>query len=65
MAKSNLFPTASKGILPKVIWTAVLLAILVMVVKHPDNAAVAAKGLAAFLGSAIDGLAAFLQRVAG
>jgi hypothetical protein len=36
-----------------------------MVVKHPDNAAVAAKGLGAFLGSAIDGLATFLQRVAG
>ena len=54
-----------RGIMPKVIGTAVLLAIVVIVVKHPTDAASFAKALFSGLGTVIDGLVSFLRTMMG
>jgi hypothetical protein len=53
------------GVLSKVIGTAVVLAILVIVVKHPAEAASFAKALFAGAGAVIDGFASFLRSLMG
>lgn len=51
--------------MPKVIGTVVVLAIVVIVVKHPTDAASFAKTLFSGLGSVIDGLVSFLRTMMG
>lgn len=53
------------GVLSKVIGTAVVLAILVIVVKHPTDAASFAKTLFSVLGAIIDGFVNFFRSLMG
>lgn len=53
------------GILSKVIGTAVVLAILVIVVKHPADAANFTKTVFSGLGAVIDGLVSFFRSMMG
>jgi hypothetical protein len=53
------------GVMSKVIGTAVVLAILVIVVKHPTDAASFAKGLFSGLGAVIDGFVSFFRSLMG
>lgn len=53
------------GILSKIIGTAIVLAILVMVVKHPADAASFAKTVFSGFGAVIDGLASFFRSLTG
>jgi hypothetical protein len=53
------------GVMSKVIGTAAVLAILVMVVKHPTDAASFAKTLFSALGAVIDGLVSFFRTLIG
>jgi hypothetical protein len=53
------------GILSKVIGTVVVLAILVMVVKYPSDAASLVKTIFAGLGTLIDGLVGFFRALIG
>jgi hypothetical protein len=53
------------GIMSKVIGTAVTLAILVIVVKHPTDAASFAKSIFSALGAVIDGLVSFFRSLMG
>jgi len=53
------------GIMSKVIGTAVVLAILVIVVKHPADAASFAKTIFGVLGAIIDGLVSFFRSLMG
>lgn len=50
------------GLLPKVIWTLVALALLVVVVKYPGDAAAWVTDIVGFVGDVIDGLASFFRR---
>jgi hypothetical protein len=66
MAKKTTPLAAPAGsVLPKVIGTLVLLALLLVIVKHPSEAAVWAKALGAGIGTAANGLAAFLNAITG
>jgi hypothetical protein len=49
------------GPLRKIVGLAVLIALLVIVIKHPAGAAAAATGAARFTGDVIDGLWSFVQ----
>jgi hypothetical protein len=51
------------GLLRKVVGLAVVIALLVIVIKHPTEAAATATRLAGFLGSVIDGLWSFVQQL--
>lgn len=53
------------GVMSKVIGTAVVLAILVIVVKHPTDAATFAKTIFGFLGTVIDGFVSFFRSLMG
>lgn len=53
------------GVLSKVIGTAVVLAILVIVIKHPTDAASFAKALFSGVGAVIDGLVSFFRSLMG
>jgi hypothetical protein len=53
------------GVLSKVIGTAVVLAILVMVVKHPADSAAFARTLFSGAGAVIDGLVSFFRSLTG
>lgn len=66
MAKRNQMVTMPKsgGVLGKVIGAAILLGLLVLVVKHPSDAADWTKALGDWVGGAIDGIAAFFRQVA-
>jgi hypothetical protein len=55
----------SGGVLSKLIGTLVTLAVLTLVVKDPVGAAHLASQLVGFLGTAVQGLATFLQNVLG
>jgi hypothetical protein len=63
----NLIPglKTGGGLMSKVIGTAVVLAILVMVVRHPTDAASFAKSIFSVLGAIIDGLVSFFRSLAG
>ena len=53
------------GLGRKVVGLAVVIALLVIVVKHPAEAAAAATGIAGFAGSVIDALWSFGQQLGG
>lgn len=53
------------GVMPKLIVTAVVLAIMVIVVKHPTDAADFAKAFFGGVGAVIDGLVSFLRSLMG
>jgi hypothetical protein len=63
MAKNTVLPAASSSALPKAIGTLIMLAILVVVVKHPSDAAEWVKALGGWIGTAADGIAQFMQQV--
>jgi hypothetical protein len=65
MAKSPFPMKTGSGILPKLIVTLVVIAILTMVVKNPAGTAAWVTGLAHATGAAIDGLSSFLQHIIG
>jgi hypothetical protein len=52
------------GLLSKLILTAVALAVLVLVVKHPAEAASIVKAVAGAVGAIIDGISSFVQHLA-
>lgn len=66
MAKRNStqipMPTGG-GLLRKIVGTATVIAVLVIVIKHPAEAAVAFTRAAGFVGSVIDGLWSFVQQL--
>jgi hypothetical protein len=65
MAKTQMpLPTGGK-ILPKLISACVGIALLVIVVKHPSDAAVMFKAIGGVLGSAIEGLWTFVRQLVG
>ena len=51
------------GPMRKIVGLAVVIALLVIVVKHPAEAASTATSVAGFLGGVIDGLWSFLQQL--
>ncbi|MEB3368071.1 hypothetical protein [Saccharopolyspora mangrovi] len=61
MAKQQMpvMPKAGGGLLGKLVGTLVVLALLVLVVKHPAAAATMVQGLFGLLGGAVEGLVAF------
>ena len=63
MAKQQQFPGIStgRGPLAKVIGIALVIAVLVLVVKHPTDAAAFAKAAFSTCGDAIDGIVTFLR----
>lgn len=66
MAKQT-FPgiKAGSGLVPKLVGTLVVVAILAVVVKHPGDAATWVKQVGSWAGEAIDGIAAFFRMVIG
>jgi hypothetical protein len=65
MAKTHMpLPTGGK-ILPKLISAFVGFALLVIVVKHPSEAATMFKAAGGALGDVIDGLWTFVQQLGG
>ncbi|MFI5611327.1 hypothetical protein [Amycolatopsis sp. NPDC051903] len=64
MAKNSIpqFKTGG-GILSKLIGTALVIAVLVLVVKHPGDSGSAVHGAFAFASTAIDGLVDFIRAV--
>lgn len=64
MAKTVL-PKAGGGILMKLIGTAAVLALVVVVVKHPSDAAAWVQGVVDIAVGAVDGIAAFFRQLAG
>lgn len=61
MAKNPYPVMNSGGVLPKVIGTLVVIAVLVLVIKYPADAARWVRGL----GTAIDGLVSFFRTLFG
>lgn len=53
------------GVMSKVIGTAVVLALLVIVVKHPADAASFTKAVFSGLGAVLDGLVSFFRSLMG
>jgi hypothetical protein len=51
------------GLGRKIVGLAVVIALLVIVVKHPADAAAAATGVAEFAGDVVDGLWSFVQQL--
>ncbi|PRX45349.1 hypothetical protein B0I33_10910 [Prauserella shujinwangii] len=65
MSKKNIVPMAGgTSAMPKVLGTLIVLGLLVLVVKHPADAALWVQELAAWVGSVVDGIAAFFQQLA-
>lgn len=65
MSKKNVMPMPTGGgLLPKLIGSAVLVALVVVVVKYPTDAASAVEGLISIGESVVDGIARFLHQVA-
>jgi hypothetical protein len=64
MAKQTIpgFKTGG-GLLSKLVVTAVAVALLVLVVKYPSDAAAWTKDLVGLLGDVIDGLVSFFRHV--
>ncbi|MFB9690073.1 hypothetical protein [Amycolatopsis plumensis] len=65
MAKNHGIPglKTSSGVLPKLIGTAIAIALLALVVKYPADAATWAKNLAGMAGDVIDGLVSFFRQI--
>ncbi|MGO1055740.1 hypothetical protein [Crossiella sp. CA198] len=51
------------GLLPKLLGLLVLVAVLVLVVKHPNDSANWVSSVASGIGDVIDGIATFLRSV--
>ncbi|GAA5115929.1 hypothetical protein [Haloechinothrix salitolerans] len=65
MAGKNMIPMSTGGgVLPKLIGFAVVIAVLLVVVKHPQDSASWVQSLIDGGESVIDGLAAFLHKLA-
>ncbi|QWF80445.1 hypothetical protein [Amycolatopsis sp. CA-230715] len=65
MAKSTIPGLKSSGgVLPKLIGLTVLAAVLMLIVKHPANAATWVQSAGDWVGNAVDGLANFIQQCA-
>lgn len=65
MAKQTMMPMPSGGsILPKLIGTAVLIALVLVVIKHPGDSAALVKGLFSAGETVVDGIASFLHQLA-
>lgn len=65
MARKTVLPTTGGKVLPKLISSLIVVALLAIVIKHPSDAATWAKGFVSWLEGAVDGIATFFQRVAG
>ncbi len=65
MAKSSLPVPTGGSVLPKLLSTLVGVAVLMLVVKHPADAAEWLTQGASSVGSLVDGLATFLQHIIG
>lgn len=65
MARNTVLPTAGGKVLPKLIATAVAVALLAIVIKSPTEAAAGAKAVLHWLGGAIDSITTFIRQVAG
>jgi hypothetical protein len=63
MVKNSALPTSRNSALPKVVGMLITLALLVVVVKHPSEAAECAKVLGAWIGAAADGITKFMQQI--
>ncbi|MGI8310474.1 hypothetical protein [Saccharopolyspora hattusasensis] len=65
MAKNSLpmLPKTGGGALSKVVWSLVGVALFVLVVKYPNDAAVFAKGAFGLLGGVVEGLVAFFRQI--
>lgn len=61
MAKQMIPMPSGGSVLPKLIGTAVLIALVVVVVKHPGDSANLVQQLFALGEGAVDGIAAFLH----
>lgn len=66
MSKKNAIPmpTSSGSVLPKLVGGLVVVALLVIVVKHPSDAADWTRQLFAVAGDAVDGIVSFIRQVA-
>jgi hypothetical protein len=66
MSKKNIAPVmgGSGSTLPKVIGILAGVALFVVVVRHPGDAASWVRGVGDWLGSVVDGLASFLRQLA-
>ncbi|GAB3580391.1 hypothetical protein GCM10027445_50610 [Amycolatopsis endophytica] len=53
------------SVLPKLVGGLVVLGVLTVVIKHPNDAAVWVRALAEAAGDAIDGVASFFRQIAG
>lgn len=62
----NMVPmsTGSSGVLSKLISFLVVLGVVAVVVKHPDDSAEWVQGLVDLCGNAVDGIASFLHTLA-
>jgi hypothetical protein len=63
MAKSAFPMKTGSGLLGKVVGTLAVLAVLTLVVRHPNNAATFVTGAFHLAGQAIDGFSAFLGQI--
>lgn len=65
MAKNSLpmLPKTGGGALSKLLWSLVGVALLVLVVKYPNDAAAFAQGAFGLLGGAVEGLVTFFRGV--
>lgn len=66
MSKKNAIPmpTSSGSVLPKLVGALVVAALLVIVVKHPSDAADWTKQLFGLAGDAVDGIVSFIRQIA-
>ncbi|SDY10535.1 hypothetical protein SAMN05216215_10206 [Saccharopolyspora shandongensis] len=66
MAKNSLpmMPKAGGGALSKVLWALVGVALLVLVVKYPNDAATFMRGAFDLVGGAVEGLVEFFRSIA-
>ncbi|TKG67531.1 hypothetical protein [Prauserella endophytica] len=67
MAKQQLplMPKTGSGVLTKLIGTVAVLALVVVIVRHPGDAAAWAKGMGGVITGIVDGVAAFFRQLAG
>ncbi|PKW13908.1 hypothetical protein [Saccharopolyspora spinosa] len=65
MAKNSLpmMPKAGGGALSKLLWSLVGVALVVLVVKYPNDAATFAQAAFDLVGSAVEGLVSFFREV--
>lgn len=63
MAKNMVPMPTGNGVLPKLIGAAVLLALVVLIVKHPGDSANGVEGLIGLGEDVVDGIASFLHKL--